>query len=200
MSPLQSAAPRPLARKIVTLYSLMAQQLSKADHYDFGLSSLRGVLVAAGALRRAHPDQPESGVLLKAICDVNMPRLVKSDVELVGHLIQDLFPGQEAPESPASVLEAALRAECAKAGLQPHPTIIQKAMELYACKTTRHCNMLVGRSLSGKSTVWKLLASALTTLSSSSSSTGSSGGSASGGLFNRVRVEVRSYGKEMLLG
>jgi dynein heavy chain len=43
---------RALATKMVTLYNLMIQQLSKQDHYDFGLRAIKSVLNCAGQIRR----------------------------------------------------------------------------------------------------------------------------------------------------
>lgn len=47
-----------LSTKMVVLYSLMAQQLSKQDHYDFGLRAIKSVLTCAGAIRREAPVDP----------------------------------------------------------------------------------------------------------------------------------------------
>ena len=41
-----------ISNKIVVLYDVMAQQLSKQDHYDFGLRAIKSVLTCAGAIRR----------------------------------------------------------------------------------------------------------------------------------------------------
>eukprot|EP00952_Eustigmatos_sp_NYUAD-ZCMA_P000326 1005-Eustigmatos_ZCMA.PRE.1 len=40
-----------LAKKTITLYNLMIQQLSKQDHYDYGLRNLKAVLNMAGSLK-----------------------------------------------------------------------------------------------------------------------------------------------------
>ncbi|CAM9736278.1 unnamed protein product [Laminaria digitata] len=58
---------RILAKKTVTLYSLMIQQLSKQDHYDYGLRNLKAVLNMAGALKRADPTMNEEAILMRAL-------------------------------------------------------------------------------------------------------------------------------------
>ena len=41
-----------LSVKIKTLFNLMMQQLSKQDHYDFGLRAIKSVLNCAGVIKR----------------------------------------------------------------------------------------------------------------------------------------------------
>ena len=51
-----------LAKKVYTLYSLAVQQLSKQDHYDFGLRALVSVLRYAGRKKRANPTMADEEV------------------------------------------------------------------------------------------------------------------------------------------
>lgn len=53
-----------LAKKVYTLYSLAQQQLSRQDHYDFGLRALTSLLRYAGRKRRTHADLTDEEVSL----------------------------------------------------------------------------------------------------------------------------------------
>lgn len=57
-----------LAKKVFTLYSLAVQQLSKQDHYDFGLRALTSLLRYAGKKRRACPDVADEEVTYAYTC------------------------------------------------------------------------------------------------------------------------------------
>lgn len=117
---------RLLGKKTVTLYSLMIQQLSKQDHYDYGLRSLRGVLVCAGALKRGDPTLAEDYIVLRAIRDMNLPKFIKADADLFRLLLGDLFPSLELPPFEPGELGRAIEAEIAREGLQFNPVIMQK--------------------------------------------------------------------------
>lgn len=41
-----------LAGKVVSLFELCADQLSSQPHYDFGLRSIKSVLISAGNMKR----------------------------------------------------------------------------------------------------------------------------------------------------
>lgn len=71
-----------LSRKVVRLFKLASEQLSKQRHYDFGLRALKSVVALAWELARAHPMQAEDEVLVRALLDANAPKLVANDLEL----------------------------------------------------------------------------------------------------------------------
>lgn len=86
-----------LARKMVNLYKLSSEQLSKQDHYDFGMRAVKSVLVMAGQLRRKDPDLSEDIVLIRAMRDSNVPKFLEQDLPLFRSIITDLFPGVNVP-------------------------------------------------------------------------------------------------------
>ena len=151
-----------LSKKMTTLYHLMVQQLSKQDHYDFGLRSVKSVLNSAGALKRADTENTsEDVILLRSIRDMNLPKFVSQDMPLFNGLMSDLFPGVEPPVVDYGALQLAIEAELEAAGLQLVPAVVRKCIQTYESKLTRHGNMMVGPSLGGKSTAWKILIAAM---------------------------------------
>eukprot|EP00795_Rhopilema_esculentum_P016694 gene16694-8141_t len=150
-----------LAKKVHTLYSLAVQQLSKQDHYDFGLRALTSVLRYAGKKKRANPNMSDEEILLLAMKDMNIAKLTSQDSPLFMAIIQDLFPGTETPVIDYGKLRQCIEQELKEANLQCHPTTVLKVIQTYETKNSRHSTMIVGQTGSGKSTVWKILQSAL---------------------------------------
>ncbi len=155
---------RNMAKKTVTLYSLMVQQLSKQFHYDYGLRNLKAVLNMAGQLKRADANMAEEAILMRALRDMNLPKFIKDDERLFRLLLGDLFPNLELPVSAFGGLGEQVNKELEKEGKQLHEFLIGKIFQFYDSRMTRHCNMLVGDPMGGKSTVWKILAAAQNTL------------------------------------
>ena len=161
-----------LAKKVTTLYSLMIQQLTKQDHYDYGLRSLKAVLNAAGAMKREDPDLEEDKIILRALRDMNVPKFIKDDNRLFRLLLRDLFPDLELPVSDYGKLAEAIVRELQrgviginnKNPLQATDVIVAKTIQLFESKVVRHCNMLVGATLAGKSTAWRTLCQAMESL------------------------------------
>ena len=100
---------RILARKFLTLYTLCQELLSKQDHYDWGLRAIKSVLVVAGSLKRGDRGRPEDQVLMRALRDFNLPKIITHDVTIIMGLIGDLFPSLNVPRKRDMELE-----ECVK--------------------------------------------------------------------------------------
>ena len=83
---------RSLSRKFVSLYMLSRELLSKARHYDWGLRAVKSVLRMAGKLKRSDPQIDEDPLLMRALRDFNMPKIVTDDKPIFLRLIGDLFP------------------------------------------------------------------------------------------------------------
>ncbi|GMI21327.1 hypothetical protein TeGR_g3290 [Tetraparma gracilis] len=162
---------RLLAKKTITLYNLMQQQLSKQDHYDYGLRNLKAVLNMAGSLKRADASVNEESILMRALRDMNLPKFIEDDLKLFKLLLGDLFPGLDLPQSTYADLQVALERELDRKKLQKDPFLLSKIIQLYDSQLTRHCNMLVGATMAGKSTLWKTLTEAKTSMHKEDGST-----------------------------
>lgn len=88
-----------LAKKVVTIYELMAKQLSKQSHYDYGMRAIKSVLNASGRIKRENKDMEEVTVIIKALRDMNLPKFLADDVILFDNLFIDLFPDCEEAEN-----------------------------------------------------------------------------------------------------
>lgn len=46
------------------------------------MRAVKSVLVMAGSLKRQNPDKPEDVVLIRALCDSNLPKFLFNDAKL----------------------------------------------------------------------------------------------------------------------
>merc|ERR1719201_3298049 len=99
---------------------MMIQQMSKQDHYDFGLRNIKSVLGCAGNIKRAEAEMPEPNMLMRAINDMNLPKWVAQDVPLYMALLGDVFPSLELPIPFYEALDTAIREYMTSKGLQHH--------------------------------------------------------------------------------
>ncbi|KAI1899527.1 hypothetical protein AGOR_G00062710 [Albula goreensis] len=148
---------RQLARKFISLYTLCRELLSKQDHYDWGLRAIKSVLVVAGSLKRGDRSNPEDQVLMRALRDFNLPKIVTNDVPIFLGLISDLFPLLDVPRKRDPDLEQAVRQSVAELHLQPEENFILKVTQLEELLAVRHSVFVVGSAGTGKSQILKTL-------------------------------------------
>ncbi|WAR21987.1 DYH2-like protein [Mya arenaria] len=153
-----------LAKKVYTLYTLATQQLSKQDHYDFGLRALVSVLRYAGRKKRSNPNMPDEELLLLSMKDMNVAKLTSVDLPLFNGVMSDLFPGVETPAIDYSKLKNAITKEMREHNLIANEHAITKVIQLYETKTSRHSVMMVGGTQSSKSTTWRILQASMASL------------------------------------
>jgi dynein heavy chain len=157
---------RALARKMTKLYSLAAGQLSKQDHYDWGLRALKAVLMMAGRLKRQDTEKNEEEQLYRALHDMNAPKFVFEDTPLFEDLLHDLFVGVNFEKMTYPSLQVKI-IEDLKANnyqLLEDGNQVNKIIELYQTLDTRHSVMVVGGTCGGKSVVIQTLINAQTAL------------------------------------
>ncbi|XP_006880447.1 PREDICTED: dynein heavy chain 11, axonemal [Elephantulus edwardii] len=148
---------RSLARKYVTLYRLCRELLSKQDHYDWGLRAIKSVLVVAGSLKRGDKNRPEDQVLMRALRDFNMPKIVTDDIPVFLGLVGDLFPALDVPRRRTPHFEQMVRQSTLELRLQPEESFILKVVQLEELLAMRHSVFVVGNAGTGKSKILRTL-------------------------------------------
>ncbi|KAJ4456876.1 putative Dynein heavy chain 17; axonemal [Paratrimastix pyriformis] len=143
-----------LAKKFTTLYSLNKELLSKQDHYDWGLRAIKSVLVVAGTLKRADPDLPEDDILMRALRDFNIPKIITEDMEVFMGLIGDLFPRKNPPRKVDMKLEETIIKVTKEHHLQAENNFVLKVVQLQELMAVRHSVFIIGPPGSSKTQVW----------------------------------------------
>jgi dynein heavy chain len=158
------ARARYLSTKMVATFTLSSEQLSSQDHYDYGMRAVKTTISQAGILKRQLPDLDEDILILRALCDVNIPKFLKDDLPLFEGIIADLFPGIKKPKSDFGALLNSISLSCTEMGLQPVPIFVGKVIQLYETTIVRHGLMVVGPTGAGKTCNWRCLKKAMTKL------------------------------------
>ena len=201
---------RKLGRKLVSLFTLSSQLLSKQQHYDWGLRALKVVLTVAGELRGRGPHAQDGGaaaaeaddaayareasLVVLAARDSTKPKLAMEDEGKFDALLADLFRGVRASDISDARLTAAIMASMDAMGLERNAAQLEKVMQFHMACTQRIGVILVGPSGSGKSTIWKILKGAYARLrDAAAGETGTDGNGAPGGAAADESVPVVHY-------
>jgi len=148
---------RIMAKKMVTLYRLGGDLLSKQAHYDWGLRAFKSVLRIAGGLKRADPTFSEDMVMLRALRDFNLPKIVDEDKVIFVRIINDLFPGIDLPPKVDPAFNEWVKKCAIILRLQPEETFVRKVANLKELLGIRHSVFTIGPAGAGKSEVFRTL-------------------------------------------
>ncbi|CAG9464002.1 unnamed protein product [Pedinophyceae sp. YPF-701] len=160
---------RALSRRVVTLFRVSRQLLSKQQHYDWGLRALKTVLGIAGKLLReakaANPGvvptaEQEMSLVIRAVRVTTLPKLTQSDLERFLSLLEVQFRGAEMRDVENETLLAAIRKVYERRSLVPQDDQVGKILQLDMATQQRTGVIIVGPSGCGKSTLWTVLEAA----------------------------------------
>ncbi|XP_054402128.1 dynein axonemal heavy chain 1-like [Pongo abelii] len=118
---------------------------------------------------------------LQAICDMNVPKFLQEDLKLFSGIVSDLFPTIK-EDTDYGILDEAIREACRNSNLKDVEGFLTKCIQLYETTVVRHGLMLVGPTGFGKSTCYRVLAAAMTSLKGQPS--------ISGGMYEAVKYYV----------
>ncbi len=80
------------------------------------------------SLQRCDPTRPEEEILMRALRDFNVPKIITDDVPIFMSLVQDLFPMLDAPRQQDYNFEIEVRMAAADLKLQPEENFILKVI------------------------------------------------------------------------
>ena len=158
-----------LAKLLIVSLDVLMQQLSPQSHYDFSLRAIMNILKYASTLKNVQ-GHDETFILRMAICDMLKPKLVANDEEVFDNVLSSVFNDglqgdgsdlNEQIEKAKQERQEALRNEAKQIielkKLTGSPFLINQVIQLYNNMQLKHGLMLVGGTLSGKTTTLELL-------------------------------------------
>ena len=101
-------------------------------------------LFCLGALKRGDPDRPEDQVLMRALRDFNLPKIICDDNPVFLGLISDLFPSLDVPRKRDLEFEKAVKHAACDLKLQPEESFVLKIVQLEELLFVRHSVFIVG--------------------------------------------------------
>ena len=151
-----------LARKFMMLYRLSEALLSQQKHYDWKLRAVKTTLNVAGGMRRADRENTEDRVLLRALRDFNLGKLIMDDVNIFVGMIDDLFPKQREHVVRARELDFEEKIIEAAKGfhLQAEEVFVTKISQLREIAVVRWSVFVLGPAGCGKSEMIRTLSKA----------------------------------------
>ncbi|XP_075972807.1 dynein cytoplasmic heavy chain beethoven [Anticarsia gemmatalis] len=154
-----------LATDLNNVFTLASSLLSSQRHYDWGLRALKAAVGSCAAMLQARTDVTDlsarRALTRKVLTLNNMSKLTTYDAERFENILSLVFTNVPVEESSTDPINSALEATVNNLKLVHNKSQIQKCVELYEQLQQRMGVVIVGPPGSGKTTIRRLLKSAL---------------------------------------
>lgn len=150
-----------LGRKLVQMFKLCSELLAHHSHYNYSLRNMKYTLRKAKELKRSSMSMNEEQIMLKSLRDLILPTLADKDTAVFQMICNDLFSGIDLPDTADQFMRELLQKQLEQRDLQASSWLTDKIMQIYDMLQLRTGIMLIGDSMTGKTTAWQMLAETL---------------------------------------
>ncbi|GAB0099121.1 Dynein heavy chain [Sergentomyia squamirostris] len=154
-----------LATKLITLFDLSKELLTKETHYDFGLRTIKTILRVTVNLTKTK-EASEDGHFLQAIKNVCLSKFKEIDAQIFKEILGDLFP-TEPITTPITEYHEKMRILMAKVFEKNNKVFtdysLEKSLQFIKLLDQMPGIVITGGPFGGKTTNYRLLAEALRT-------------------------------------
>ncbi|KAI8810783.1 dynein heavy chain and region D6 of dynein motor-domain-containing protein [Cladochytrium replicatum] len=151
-----------LAKKIVSVFNLCKNLLSRQQHYDWGLRPIKAVLTLSGNLmhgaRVSGPisEQEETLLVIQALRMSILPKLTYDDNHRFNNLMEDIFLDNKKSDLVNETFYSTMKDIYTNCNLIYNVAQAEKVYQFYEACKQRMGVVIVGQSGCGKSTISKI--------------------------------------------
>ncbi len=111
-----------------------------------------------------NPQENEESIILKSINNVNLPKFLSDDLILFTDITSDLFPDINIIPSNYDEFIDILEKNLSSMKLEHNHVYIERIIQIYEMIFVRHGLMIIGDTISGKSSSYKVLSETLSNM------------------------------------
>lgn len=148
-----------IAKLIHPFFKELSERTSDMLHYDFGLRTLKTILLRCGSLLRSKNNNEgnlkkfELQVLLRSLSEIIIPKLTKEDEQIFQELKEKYVPDLSFSSDELAPFERCIEQHCLENGFVLNDNWIKKTLQVIEVLNSNNGIMLVGESGTGKTCI-----------------------------------------------